>query len=208
MRLTCSWLRLERGRQRRCSCFRPHSNSRSSGRTGFLSGMMLFLATSRGIALRMSAGGVAGGAGQGKGRLQPHANRRWHCAARTACMHHAQARAAGTHRMHPLHCCSSPALFGTPCSQTAGRRGGSSHQSGKRALAAGAGQGTRCITRRRCCPIAAPAQQRRLSPAAAACIDHICAGVRQRHVRAPPLLALVYMLMATALDTRTNRSTK
>lgn len=42
-------------------CCPPHSNSRSSGRTGLLSGMMLFFATSRGIALRMSVQERGGG---------------------------------------------------------------------------------------------------------------------------------------------------
>lgn len=41
----------------------PQSNSRSSGRTGFLSGMIDRLATSRGMAFRMSAGEVGGWVG-------------------------------------------------------------------------------------------------------------------------------------------------
>lgn len=48
-------------------CCPSHSNSRSSGRTGFLSGMMLFFATSRGIALRMSVQ-EQGGGNEGAGK--------------------------------------------------------------------------------------------------------------------------------------------
>ena len=106
-----------------------------------------------------------------------HKRRRWSRRSSTAA-------AAGPHQRRPPHCCSSPALFGTQCSQTAGRQ-----------QLMEQGQGSRRLVRLpelagppRCCR-----HPRRRG-------THCSAG--------RSLLALVYMLMATALDTRTKRSTK